>query len=67
MKVVLAIDSPGSGKPQSTSPTTCVHWMSQWTWMFTAFTIPLLKVLEVVMRPDTAKAPVMVSEVVTKG
>ena len=35
--------------------------------MFTAYTEPLLKVLEVVMRPDTAKAPVMASEVVTKG
>jgi len=35
--------------------------------MFTAFTEPLLKALEVVMRPDTAKAPVMASEVVAKG
>lgn len=67
MKVVLAIDFPGYGKLQSTSSTTCVHWMSRWTWMFTAFTEPVLKVFEVVMRPDTAKAPVMASEVVTKG
>ena len=35
--------------------------------MFTTFTEPVLKVLEVVMRPDTAKPRVMASEVVTKG